>query len=169
MINWLKDELENIQKKDPAATKLWQIFITMPSIHIVINYKINNYLYRHNWKTLALISGQICKVFTGVEIHPQAQIGRHLFIDHGTGIVIGQTAIIGDDVTLFHGVTLGALENTCEKRHPTIKDNVTIGAGAKVLGNITIGNNVKIGANAVVVNDIADNKTAVGIPAKVIN
>lgn len=168
MFNNLKYGLNRILKEDPAARSKLEVFILYPCVHVMILYRISNKLYRKKWFFLGRLISQIGRFLTGIEIHPGATIGRGLFIDHGMGVVIGETAEIGDDVTIYHGVTLGGTGKDTGKRHPTIGNNVIIGSGAKVLGPINIGNNVKIGANSVVLKDIADNKTAVGIPAKVI-
>jgi serine O-acetyltransferase len=164
----LKYGLNRILKEDPAARSKLEVFILYPCVHVMILYRISNKLYRKKWFFLGRLISQIGRFLTGIEIHPGATIGRGLFIDHGMGVVIGETAEVGDDVTIYHGVTLGGTGKDTGKRHPTIGNNVIIGSGAKVLGPINIGNNVKIGANSVVLKDIADNKTAVGIPAKVI-
>lgn len=168
MFNNLKYGLNRILKEDPAARSKLEVFILYPCVHVMILYRISNKLYRKKWFFLGRLISQIGRFLTGIEIHPGATIGRGLFIDHGMGVVIGETAEVGDDVTIYHGVTLGGTGKDTGKRHPTIGNNVIIGSGAKVLGPINIGNNVKIGANSVVLKDIADNKTAVGIPAKVI-
>ena len=166
-MNFIKEQIELIKEKDPALTNIFEVFM-YPSFKAILYHKISHYFYK---KKHFLIARYICekaKRKTGIEIHPGAVIGKNLFIDHGAGVVIGETAIIGDNVTLFHGVTLGGTGKQKGKRHPTIGNNVFIGCGAKILGNITVGNNVKIGANAVVLKDIPDNSTAVGIPAKII-
>ncbi|OPX48637.1 serine O-acetyltransferase EpsC [Clostridium thermobutyricum] len=168
MFKNLKYGLNRILKEDPAARSKLEVFILYPCVHVMILYRISNKLYRKKWFFLGRLISQIGRFLTGIEIHPGATIGRGLFIDHGMGVVIGETAEVGDDVTIYHGVTLGGTGKDTGKRHPTIGNNVIIGSGAKVLGPINIGNNVKIGANSVVLKDIADNKTAVGIPAKVI-
>ena len=154
--------------KDPAAKNKLQIFFLYPSIHSIIHYKIAHFFHKKNMFFLARLVSQISRFFTGIEIHPGAQIGDFLFMDHGMGIVIGETAIIGNKVTIYHGVTLGSVSLNKGKRHPTIKDNVIIGAGAKVLGNITIEDNAKIGANSVILKDVPKNSVAVGIPGKVL-
>ena len=138
-----------------------------PSIHAVIHHKISHFLYRKKFIFLARLVSQISRFLTGIEIHPGAKLGKHLFMDHGMGIVIGETSIIGDNVTIYHGVTLGGVSLEKGKRHPTIENNVIIGAGAKILGNITIGDNSKIGANSVILKDIPKNSVAVGIPGKI--
>ncbi len=169
MFNDLKAQIKHIKTSDPAAKSSLEIILLYPSVHAIFYYRIANYLYRNNISFFPRFISQFSRITTGIEIHPGATIGKGLFIDHGMGVVIGQTCVIEDNVKLFHQVTLGGIEFTTGKRHPTIKSNAIIGAGAKILGNITIGENCKIGANAVVLKDIADNNTAVGIPAKIIN
>ena len=173
IFSWFKDEFLNIQKKDPAIKSKLEI-ILYPSLHAIIYHKLAHFLYRYRLFFLARLISQIARFLTGIEIHPGATLGRRVFFDHGMGIVIGETAIVGDDCIIFHGVTLGGLaskkpnKRNNNKRHPTIKNNVLLGAGAKLLGNITIGENVKVGANAVVLNDIPENAIAVGVPARII-
>lgn len=168
MFKSLKYDLNRILKEDPAARSKIEVFFLYPCIHALIVYRLAHKLYTHKWFFLARLISQINRFFTGIEIHPGAKIGKGLFIDHGMGVVIGETAEVGNDVTIYHGVTLGGTGKDKGKRHPTIGDNVIIGAGAKVLGPITIGDNVKIGANSVVLKDVIINSTAVGIPAKVL-
>ena len=168
IIKQIKEEAKNIQERDPAAKSFLQVLILYPGFHILIYYRISHFLYKHKRYFLARLISQIGKFFTGIEIHPGAKIGRRLFIDHGTGIVIGETATVGNDCTIYHGVTLGGTGKDRNKRHPDIGDNVMIGCGAKILGPIKIGNNVKIGANAVVTKNVEDNSTVVGIPGKVL-
>jgi len=155
-------------EQDPAATSKLSVFINYPGIHAIIVHRLAHTLYNRGLNSLARFISQVSRFFTGIEIHPGAKIGRNLFIDHGMGIVIGETAEIGDNCTIYHQVTLGGTGKDKGKRHPTLGDNVMIAAGAKVLGPIYIGNNSKIGANAVVLKDIPENSTAVGIPAKVV-
>ena len=164
IFKWLKDEFLNIQQKDPAVKSKLEI-ILYASFHAVLYHKLAHFLYKCKLYFLARLISQIARFLTGIEIHPGATLGRRVFFDHGMGIVIGETAIVGDDCVIFHGVTLGGLSS---KRHPTIKNNVMLGAGAKLLGDITIGENVKVGANAVVLTDVPDNAIAVGIPARII-
>ena len=166
--NEVRDDVLAVSERDPAAPKKWQILLTNQGVHAILSYRIAHLFYYNNFKFIAKIISQISRFFTGIEIHPACFIGKGLLIDHGSGVVIGETAIIGDDCTLFQGVTLGGKGNEKGKRHPTLHNNVFVGAGAKILGNIEIGNNVKIGANAVVLNNIPDNATAVGIPARII-
>jgi len=159
----LYEDAKNILQKDPAAKNIFQVIFLYPGFHILIFYRISHFFYNLKLYFLARLISQIGRFLTGIEIHPGAKIGKRLFIDHGMGIVIGETAIIGDDCTIYHGVTLGGTGKDINKRHPTLKNNVIVGCGAQILGNITIGNNVKIGANTVVLNDIPDNSTVVGI------
>ena len=164
----IKETIEVAREKDPAAKGAINILVNTPGIHAIMFHRVAHSLYnRKHFFTARLIS-QISRFLTGIEIHPGAQIGRRFCIDHGMGIVIGETAEIGDDVMLFHQVTLGGTGKDKGKRHPTIENNVIISAGVKVLGPIVIGENSKIGANAVVLHDIPKNATAVGIPAKVV-
>lgn len=164
----LSYDLKNAMKNDPAARNVVEVFLLYPFIHAVIHYRISHFLYKRKLFFLARLVSQLSRFFTGIEIHPGATIGKGLFIDHGMGVVIGETAEIGDNVTLFHGVTLGGTGKDTGKRHPTVGNNVIIGSGAKVLGPILIGDGVKIGANSVVLKDVPANCTAVGIPAKFI-
>lgn len=168
MFKNLKYDLNRILKEDPAARSKIEVFFLYPCIHALIGYRLAHKLYINKWFFLSRLISQISRFFTGIEIHPGAKIGKGLFIDHGMGVVIGETAEIGNDVTIYHGVTLGGTGKDKGKRHPTIGNNVIIGAGAKVLGPITIGDNVKIGANSVVLKDVIINSTAVGIPAKIL-
>lgn len=164
----IKETIEVAREKDPAAKGAINILVNTPGIHAIMFHRVAHSLYnRKHFFTARLIS-QISRFLTGIEIHPGAQIGRRFFIDHGMGVVIGETAEIGDDVMLFHQVTLGGTGKNKGKRHPTVENNVIISAGVKVLGPIVIGENSKIGANAVVLHDIPKNATAVGIPAKVV-
>ena len=163
----IKRQVENIKKSDPASTNTLSIILLYPSIHAIFVYRIAHFFYKIHFFFLARLLSQLSRFFTGIEIHPGATIGKGLFIDHGMGVVIGETSIIGDDVKMFHGVTLGGLGNQKGKRHPTIGNNVTVGTGAKVLGNINIGDYVNIGANAVVLKDVPAYSTAVGVPARI--
>lgn len=164
----LKYDLDNIMKMDPAARKKIDL-ILYPSVHALIAYRVAHKLYERKWFFTARLISQISRGLTGIEIHPGATIGKGFFIDHGMGVVIGETTVIGDHVLMYHGATLGATgKDNSGKRHPTVGNNVIIGSGVKVLGNITIGDNSKIGSNGVVLEDIPANSTAVGIPAKVV-
>lgn len=166
-MNFIKEEINTILKNDPSIHSIIEVFL-YPSFKVKLYYKISHFLYKRKRFLIARIISEKAKRKTGIEIHPSATIGKNLFIDHGMGVVIGETCIIGDNVTLFHGVTLGGTGKEKGKRHPTIGNNVFIGSGAKILGNITIGNNVKIGANSVILESIPDNVTVVGIPGKII-
>lgn len=166
MFKHLRHDLNRILENDPAARSKLEVFLLYPSIHALIAYRISHFLYKHKIFFLARVISQMARFFTGIEIHPGATIGKGLFIDHGMGVVIGETAEVGDDVTLYHGVTLGGTGKDKGKRHPTLGNNVVVGAGAKVLGPINVGNGAKIGANSVVLKDVPSNATAVGIPAK---
>ena len=163
-----REDLSVVFQRDPAARNYFEILTTYPGVHALILHRLAHFLWSIKLKLIARIFSHLARILTGIEIHPGAQIGRRFFIDHGMGVVIGETSIIGDDCTLYHGVTLGGTSWKKGKRHPTLKNNVVIGAGAKVLGPITLGNNSKVGSNAVVVNDIPNDSTAVGIPAKII-
>lgn len=160
-------DAKNICIKDPAANNVLSVILLYPGFYAIINHRISHFLYKHHMYFIARLISQISRHITGIEIHPGAKIGKRLFIDHGMGIVIGETAIIGDNCTIYHGVTLGGTGKDKIKRHPTIKNNVLIGCGSKVLGNIIIEDNVKIGANSVVLKDVKENLTVVGIPARV--
>ncbi len=157
-------DAKNIMNKDPAARNILEVIILYPGFHILIFHRISHFLYKHKLFFLARLNSQLGRFFTGIEIHPGAKIGKRLFIDHGMGIVIGETAEVGNDCTIYHQVTLGGTGKDKNKRHPTVGNNVMIGAGSKVLGPIKIGNNVKIGAGSVVLHDIENNSTAVGVP-----
>lgn len=153
----------SIKQRDPAARSSLGILLLYPGVHAVIWYKIAHFFYRLKLKFFARWIMAVTRWRTGVDIHPAAKIGKNLFIDHGMGVVIGETAVVGNNCTIYQGVTLGGTGKERNKRHPTLGDNVVVGAGAKVLGNITIGNNVKIGANSVVLKDITDDCTVVGV------
>lgn len=166
MFKRLNYDLERVLREDPAAKSKIEVLLLYPCIHALISYRITHFLYLKKWFFLARLISQLSRFFTGIEIHPGAKIGKGLFIDHGMGVVIGETAEVGDNVTLYHGVTLGGTGKDTGKRHPTIEDDVLIGTGAKVLGPITVGKGAKIGANAVVVKNVPAKATAVGIRAK---
>lgn len=160
----LYEDAKNIFKKDPAAKNILYVILLYQGFHALIYYRLSHFLYKHKLYFLARLISQIGRFFTGIEIHPGAKVGRRLFIDHGMGVVIGETATIGNDCTIYHGATLGGTGKDKYKRHPDIGNNVIVGTGAKVLGPIKIGNNVKIGANSVVLKSTPDNCTVVGIP-----
>ena len=166
----LKELVQTVREKDPSVHSccFLAILINTPGIHAVLFHKISHFLYEKKWFFLARLISQIARFLTGIEIHPGAKIGRRFFIDHGMGVVIGETAEVGDDVMMYHQVTLGGTGKECGKRHPTIKNGVTIAAGSQILGAITIGENAKIGANSVVLKNVPANATVVGIPARVV-
>lgn len=164
----IAEDFSNVYKNDPAISSRIELFFNYPGVWAIFWYRISSRLYRRGFKSLARIIMGLNQIITNIDIHPGATIGRRVFIDHGFGVVIGQTTIIEDDVLIYQGVTLGGVSLTPGKRHPTIKSGVVIGSGAKVLGNITIGANSKIGANSVVVREVPENSTAIGIPAHVI-
>ena len=166
MFKNLNYELQRVLDNDPAARSKVEVFLLYPCIHALIAYRIAHFFYKHKWFFIARVISQLARFFTGIEIHPGAKIGKGLFIDHGMGVVIGETTEIGDDVMLYHGVTLGGTGKDKGKRHQTVGNGVLIGAGAKVLGPITIGDNAKIGSNAVVLKDVPPNATSVGISAR---
>ena len=168
MFQTIKEDFLVVYKKDPAIRSKLELFFNYPGIWAIFWYRIANKLYKKNFKVLARIIMGISQILTNIDIHPGATIGRRVFIDHGIGVVIGETAIIGNDVTIYQGVTLGGVSLNKGKRHPTIEDNVVIGGGAKVLGDITIGKGSKIGANSVVVKDVPPYSTVVGIPGKIV-
>lgn len=164
----LKRDIEAVFERDPAAKSVWEVILCYPGFHAIQFHRIAHWLYRKNWVVLARFISQISRFLTGIEIHPGARIGQGLFIDHGMGVVIGETAEIGDNVTIYQGVTLGGTGKEKGKRHPTIGNNVVISAGAKVLGSFTVGDNSKIGAGAVVVKPVPSNCTVVGVPGRVV-
>lgn len=164
-MNFIRSQIDLIKSRDPAVKNIFEVFL-YPSFRVLLYYKIAHFLYVKKRYFIARYLSERAKRKTGIEIHPGATIGKRLFIDHGFGVVIGETAVVGDDVLIYHGVTLGGISTSSGKRHPTIGDGVMIGCGAKILGDIVIGNNAKIGANAVVLCDVAPDTTVVGIPAK---
>jgi serine O-acetyltransferase len=171
----MKNYLNSIKARDPAAKSILSIILTYPGVKAVFFYRIANFFYLAKFDLIARIISQTIRFFTGVEIHPGATIGKNLFIDHGMGVVIGETSKIGDNVTIYHAVTLGGISPSIdsdsqrnEKRHPTIGNDVVIGSGAQIIGPVKVGNNARIAANAVVVNDVKENTTMVGVPAKAI-
>lgn len=164
-MSFIRSQINLIKCKDPAIKNIFEVFL-YPSFRALLYYKIAHFLYVKKRYFMARYLSERAKRKTGIEIHPGATIGKRLFIDHGFGVVIGETAIVGDDVLIYHGVTLGGVSTSSGKRHPTIGDGVMIGCGAKILGDIVIGDNAKIGANAVVLCDVVPDTTLVGIPAK---
>ena len=164
----IKKDIEYIMENDPAARTKLEVFLLYPSIHARLAHMISHFLYKKNLLFLARLISQIARFLTGIEIHPGATLGAGILIDHGMGVVIGETAELGDRITIYHGTTLGGTGKEKGKRHPTVGDNVVIGAGSMVLGNIKIGSNSKIGANSVVLDDVPEGATVVGIPGKVV-
>lgn len=154
---------KSIKQRDPAARNSLEILLLYPGVHALIWYRVAHFFYKIKFKFVARLITQLTRKSTGIEIHPGATIGKNLFIDHGAGVVIGETTVIGDNCTIYQCATLGGTGKERNKRHPTLKNNVVVGAGAKVLGNITVGNNVKIGANSVVLKDVPDDCTVVGV------
>lgn len=168
MFSRLRYDIKSILERDPAARNGFEVFLLYPGLHAVIQYRIANWFYRHNMKFTARFISQCAKFWTGIEIHPGATIGKGLFIDHGTGVVIGETAEIGDNCTIYQGVTLGGTGKDHGKRHPTLGNNVMVGAGAKILGPFKVNDNSKIAANAVVLSEVEAGSTCVGVPARVV-
>lgn len=168
MLRTIREQIDVIFREDPAARSVLEVLICYPGFHAVLIHRLAHKLYRAKLRLLARMLSQVARAFTGIEIHPGATIGRRFFIDHGMGVVIGETAVIGDDVILYQGVTLGGTGKERGKRHPTLGNHVVVGTGAKVLGNIVLGNNVKIGAGSVVVHPVPDDSTVVGIPGRIV-
>jgi serine O-acetyltransferase len=164
----VREDVASVFERDPAAKNWLEVLLCYSGLHALWFYRINHTLWTHGLRTLARFLSQFARFLTGIEIHPGAQIGRRLFIDHGMGVVIGETSVVGDDVTLYQGVTLGGTGKETGKRHPTIGSNVVVGGGAKVLGNITVGENCRVGAGSVVLRDVPDNSTVVGVPAHIV-
>jgi len=163
----LYEDIKTVLDRDPAARNSLEVFFCYSGFHALTMHRVSHWLWCHKLKSLARFNAMLARFFTGVEIHPAAKIGRRFFIDHGMGVVIGETAEVGDDVTIYHGVTLGGVSLKKEKRHPTIGNNVIIGAGAKVLGPFKVGDRVRIGANSVVLHEVPDDATVVGVPGRI--
>lgn len=168
MFKALKREIDVIFDRDPAARSVIEVILCYPGFHAIIHHRIAHFFYKRKWFLIARLISHVNRFLTGIEIHPGATIGKGFFIDHGSGIVIGETAEVGDNVTLYQGVTLGGTGKDKGKRHPTIGNNVTISAGAKVLGSFTVGDNVKIGAGSVVLKSVPPNCTVVGVPGRIV-
>src|SRR5579871_5943852 len=167
-LSWIREDIASVKENDPAARSTLEVVLCYSGLHALWAYRLNHWLWNHNFRLLARWFSQIARLLTGIEIHPAAQIGRRLFIDHGMSVVIGETSVIGDDVTLYQGVTLGGTGKEKGKRHPTIGNRVTVGSGAKVLGNITVGDNCRIGAGSVVLRNVPPNSTIVGVPGHIV-
>src|SRR3984957_5665771 len=168
MAGFLREQIDTVFRRDPAARRVLEIWLCSPGCHALLLHRVAHRLYRGGWFTLGRLTSQFSRATTGIEIHPGATIGRRCFIDHGMGVVIGETAEIGDDALLYQGVTLGGTGKEKGKRHPTIGNNVVMGTGAKILGNITIGDHTKIGAGSVVIRSVPDHSTVVGVPGRVV-
>jgi serine O-acetyltransferase len=168
MFKRMKDDINSIFERDPAAKNILEVFLCYPGLHAVWLQRISHWLYLRNCIICSRLISEFARFITGIEIHPGAKIGNRFFIDHGSGVVIGETAEVGDDVLLYQGVTLGGTGKEKGKRHPTLLNNIVVGSGARILGNITIGNNVKVGAGSVVLKSVPDNCTVVGIPGKIV-
>lgn len=168
IIKYIRADFQAVFERDPAARSSLEVIAAYPGFQAAVSHRITHSLWRKNFKLTARVMSHLSRFFTGVEIHPGAVIGKGFFIDHGMGVVIGETSEIGENVTIYHGVTLGGTSFTKGKRHPTIGNNVTIGAGAKILGPLTVGENSKVGANSVVIRDVPPNSTVVGIPGSVV-
>ena len=169
MFSYLREDIHSVFARDPAARTSWEVLTCYPGIHAMICYRLAHWFWEQQFRWLGRFISHFGRFVTGIEIHPGATIGRRFFIDHGMGVVIGETAVVGDDVTLYHGVTLGGTSWNEGRRHPTLENGVVIGAGAKVLGPITVGAHSKVGSNAVVVKNVPPGTTAVGNPARIIN
>jgi serine O-acetyltransferase len=168
LLSLIREDIQTVMERDPAAKSRLEVFLCYAGLHAVWFYRINHWLWDHRLLLMGRWLSQAARLVTGIEIHPGAKIGRRLFIDHGMGVVIGETAIVGDDVTLYQGVTLGGTGKERGKRHPTIEDYVVVGDGAKILGNITVGKNSRIGAGSVVLRNVPDDSTVVGVPGHII-
>jgi len=168
LLSLVREDVANVLEHDPAAKSRLEVYLCYSGLHAVWFYRVNHWLWNHNFFLLSRWLSQVARLFTGIEIHPGAQIGRRLFIDHGLGVVIGETSIVGDGVTLYQGVTLGGTGKEVGKRHPTLLDDVVVGSGAKILGNITVGRNCRIGAGSVVLRNVPDESTVVGVPGHII-
>ena len=168
LLSLIREDITNVVEHDPAAKSRLEVFLCYSGLHAVWFYRVNHWLWNHGLFLLARWLSQVARWLTGIEIHPGAKIGRRLFIDHGMGAVIGETSIVGDDVTLYQGVTLGGTGKEHGKRHPTLEDGVVVGGGAKILGNIIVGKNCRIGAGSVVLRNVPENSTVVGVPGHIV-
>jgi serine O-acetyltransferase len=168
MFSCMREDIAAVLESDPAAKSGLEVVLLYSGLHALWGYRVHHWLWIHGWRFLARALSQWTRLITGIEIHPGAEIGYRFFVDHGMGVVIGETTIIGDDVTLYQGVTLGGTGKETGKRHPTLRNHVVIGAGARVLGNIIIGENSRIGAGSVVLRDVPDNSTVVGVPGHIV-
>ena len=167
-VGTIREEVASILERDPAAKSRLEVVLCYSGLHAVVFYRLNHWLWNRGFRLLARWLSQVARFLTGIEIHPAAEIGRRLFIDHGMGVVIGETAIVGDDVTIYQGATLGGTGKEKLKRHPTLGNGVVVGAGAKILGNILVGNDCRIGAGSVVLRDVPEGSTVVGVPGHIV-
>ncbi|MGO9085007.1 MAG: serine O-acetyltransferase EpsC [Candidatus Sulfotelmatobacter sp.] len=168
LLSLIREDVATVMERDPAAKSRLEVFLCYSGLHAVWFYRVNHWLWNHRLFLAGRWLSQVARLLTGIEIHPGAKLGRRLFIDHGMGVVIGETSTVGDDVTLFQGVTLGGTGKEHGKRHPTIEDNVVVGGGSKILGNITVGKNSRIGAGSVVLRNVPEHSTVVGVPGHII-
>jgi len=168
LLSQIREDVSTVLERDPAAKSRLEVYLCYAGLHAVWFYRINHWLWNHGLFLMARWLSQVARLLTGIEIHPGAKIGRRFFIDHGMAVVVGETAVVGDDVTLYQGVTLGGTGKELGKRHPTIEDGVVVGGGAKILGNIVVGKNCRIGAGSVVLRSVPDNSTVVGVPGHII-
>ena len=168
LLSLIREDVTNVMEHDPAAKSRLEVFLCYAGLHAVWFYRVNHWLWNHRLFLAGRWLSQVARLLTGIEIHPGAKVGRRLFIDHGMGVVIGETSIVGDDVTLYQGVTLGGTGKEHGKRHPTLEDNVVVGGGAKILGNIIVGKNCRIGAGSVVLRNVPENSTVVGVPGHIV-
>ncbi|MBN2643866.1 MAG: serine O-acetyltransferase [Desulfuromonadaceae bacterium] len=168
LLGRIREDIQVVFERDPAVRSVWEVVLCYPGFHALQFHRLSHFLWGKNWPVLARCVSHFSRFVTGIEIHPGASIGRGFFIDHGMGVVIGETAEIGDNCTLYHGVTLGGTSWAKEKRHPTLGDNIIVGSGAKILGPFTLGDGCKVGSNSVVVKEVPENATVVGIPGRVV-
>ncbi len=175
MFNTIREEIQGIKARDPAARSSFEVILCYPGFHAITTHRLSSWLWRHGWRVLGRAISQLGRFLTGIEIHPGARIGKRFFVDHGMGVVVGETAEIGDDVTLYHDVTLGGVSPAVDsasqrdqKRHPTLEDGVIVGSGAQILGPITVGKGARVGANSVVTKDVQNAATVVGIPGRAV-
>jgi len=168
LLSLIREDVASVLERDPAAKSRLEVFLCYSGLHALWFYRVNHWLWNRRLFLLSRWLSQVARWLTGIEIHPASKVGRRLFIDHGMGVVIGETAIVGDDVTLYQGVTLGGTGKEHGKRHPTLDDNVVVGGGAKILGNITVGKNCRIGAGSVVLRNVPENSTVVGVPGHIV-
>src|SRR3984885_6783182 len=168
LLSNIREDVATVLDRDPAARSRLEVYLCYSGLHAVWFHRIDHWLWQHKFYLLARWLSQVARLLTGIEIHPGAKIGRRVFIDHGLGVVIGETSVVGDDVTLYQGVTLGGTGKEQGKRHPTLMDNVVVGSGAKILGNIIVGRNCRIGAGSVVLRNVPDDSTVVGVPGHIV-